>query len=383
MLALPSEACAMLTRFDEYLIHQTPEPLAHPASTDRNVYDRYWIGGFADDASLYFAVSLGLYPNRHVLDGAVSATVDGRQYAFYASRRALPDVRDDLRIGPLELEVLEPMRALRVRLGDNDSALAGELVFRARSSCVEEDRQVLRRGRDTVMDVTRFTQFGRWEGELRVDGRRIALDPARVHGIRDRSWGRRPVGERDAGVPAAPQQVYFLWAPIVWDDHATLAVFFEDAQGRPLHAEGRSVPLHASTDALPGLEDPGAKHFHGAGRAVRYVPGTRRARDATITLLEGDGTPRTIELEPLLRFQMKGTGYGHPQWRHGTWKGELALGAEQWRLDELDPLAPENLHVQQLVRCRSGGRTGLGVLEQLCVGPHAPSGFTGPADGAR
>ncbi len=41
MLALPSEAFAMLTRFDEYLIHQTPEPLAHPASTDRNVYDRY------------------------------------------------------------------------------------------------------------------------------------------------------------------------------------------------------------------------------------------------------------------------------------------------------------------------------------------------------
>ena len=80
---------------------------------------------------------------------------------------------------------------------------------------------------------------------------------------------------------------------------------------------------------------------------------------------------------------MKGTGYGHPQWRHGTWKGELALGAEQWRLDELDPLAPENLHIQQLVRCRSEGRAGLGVLEQLCLGPHAPSGFSELADGAR
>jgi hypothetical protein len=30
----------MLSRFDDYPIHQTPEPLALPASTDRNVYDR-------------------------------------------------------------------------------------------------------------------------------------------------------------------------------------------------------------------------------------------------------------------------------------------------------------------------------------------------------
>ena len=43
----------MLTRFDEYLIHQTPEPLAHPVSMDRSFYDCYWLSGFAADASLY------------------------------------------------------------------------------------------------------------------------------------------------------------------------------------------------------------------------------------------------------------------------------------------------------------------------------------------
>ena len=30
----------MLTKGDDYPIHQTPEPVAHPASSDRNVYDR-------------------------------------------------------------------------------------------------------------------------------------------------------------------------------------------------------------------------------------------------------------------------------------------------------------------------------------------------------
>ena len=45
----------MLTRFDDYAIHQTPEPVAHPASSDRNVYDRYWFNGYTDDGE-FFAV---------------------------------------------------------------------------------------------------------------------------------------------------------------------------------------------------------------------------------------------------------------------------------------------------------------------------------------
>ena len=31
----------MLSKFDDYPIHQTPEPIAIPSSSDRNVYDRY------------------------------------------------------------------------------------------------------------------------------------------------------------------------------------------------------------------------------------------------------------------------------------------------------------------------------------------------------
>lgn len=373
----------MLSRFDEYLIHQTPEPLAHPVSMDRNVYDRYWLGGFsADGQGCYFAASLGLYPNRQVMDAGFSVVHRGVQHAFFGSRRA-PDAREQTEIGPLRLEVIEPMRALRLRLAPNDSGITCDLTFSARSACIEEDRQVLRRGRFTAMDVTRFTQFGRWEGEIRIDGVPIAIDPAQVHGIRDRSWGRRAVGEPEPGVPAGPAQVSFLWMPLIWSDHASLAVFFEDAQGRPLHAEGKTLPLYAHADQVPGVEDPKARHMSGVSRRLRYAPGTRRAYHATLTLMEVDGSTREITLEPLLRFQMKGTGYGHPDWKHGTWKGELALGAQRWSLDALDPLAIENLHIQQLVRCHSNGQTGIGVMEQLCVGPHAPSGFTALNDGAR
>lgn len=372
----------MLTRFDEFLIHQTPEPIAHPLSMDRNIYDRYWLGGFSESADLYFALSFGLYPNRQVMDCGFSVIRDGTQHCFFGSRRA-PTERGDTRVGPLALEVVKPMQSLRIALDNNDSALACDLQFEGLSSCVEEDRQVLRQGRFITMDVTRFTQFGRWRGTLRVAGETINLSSLKIHGIRDRSWGRRNVGEPDAGAPANPPQIFFLWAPILWQDHATLAVFFEDSNGRPMHAEGKSVPLYSAPEQVPGVIDPGTTVMSGVFRDVRYVPGTRRAESARIGLLDIGGAQREIKLEPLLQHQMKGTGYHHPRWKHGTWQGELATGHDSWRVADLDPLAIPNLHIQQLVRASSNGQVGYGVLEQLCIGAHQPSGFEAVNDGAR
>jgi len=81
-------------------------------------------------------------------------------------------------------------------------------------------------------------------------------------------------------------------------------------------------------------------------------------------------------VEPVATFQMKGIGYGHPIWSHGRWHDELAVGGEFYDVGSLDPLAPENLHVQQLVRVRWRGEVGLGVLEQVMVGPFPRYGFT-------
>ena len=44
-------------------------------------------------------------------------------------------------------------------------------------------------------------------------------------------------------------------------------------------------------------------------------------------------------------------------------------------MDDLDPMAIENLHVQQVMRARAGDEQGIGVLEQIAIGPHARYGF--------
>src|SRR5215470_14801070 len=103
----------MLTSFDDYPIHQTAEPVAHTATGDRNFYDRYFFNGYTREGDLFFAAALGLYPNRRVMDAAFSVVRDGRQHVVRASRLAPADRRES-RVGPIFVEVLEPLRGSRL-----------------------------------------------------------------------------------------------------------------------------------------------------------------------------------------------------------------------------------------------------------------------------
>jgi len=373
----------MLTKFDDYPIHQTAEPIVHPASSDRNVYDRYWYNGYANDGEFYFAVGMGLYPNRGILDCGFGIVRDGGQHAFHASKRAAGEPTDTT-VGPFRIEVVEPMMVSRVVLEPNETGMECDLTFTARTACVEEGRQTLRQGFRPMLDSTRFAQFGRWQGTVQYNGKTVAVDASRVYGTKDRSWGLRPVGEPESGGAPARRlpQVYFLWAPIHWQDHCTHFGTFEDESGYPIHQDGAIVPAYGSLAEIPGVMDQGIRAMASVEHEITYVPGTRRAKSARITLVERSGERRETELEPLIAFRMKGIGYTHPEWGHGRWKGELAIGGESWKTAALNELALENIHVQQVMRARSQGQEGVGVLEQICLGPHAPSGFREFMDGA-
>jgi hypothetical protein len=78
---------------------------------------------------------------------------------------------------------------------------------------------------------------------------------------------------------------------------------------------------------------------------------------------------------------MLGLGYGHPKWSHGSNAGELAVAREDIKLGDVDVRMPHHLHVQALCKVtyvggNAGRQEGRGVLEQMVIGPHAPSGFT-------
>jgi hypothetical protein len=355
----------MITRGDDFPIHQTPEPVQQVFTSDRNFYDRFFFNGYFRAGEPYFAAAMGIYPNVGIIDASFSVIADGVQHCVRASR-VLGAERLDTTVGPIAIEIVRPMRTLRVRV--EHDALAVDLVFEARAMPIEEPRFTRRAGPRLVMDLTRFTQHGGYMGKLRVGGRTYDADPARVWGSRDRSWGVRTIGPQDpAGVPAtALPQFFWLWSPCNFEDLCTHFDVNENADGSRWHEFGASGPAQPDSS----LEIARAVDFK-----LEYAPGTRHAAAAEIVLRSASRAEQRIELTTLYNFYMQGIGYAHPKWGHGMYVAREAATYESFRTAEVNQRDPLNQHIQAVCRAKTGSREGLGILEMAIFGPHQPSGF--------
>lgn len=355
----------MITTGDDYPIHQTPEPVQQVFTSDRNFYDRFFFNGYSRDGDLFFAVAMGVYPNVGIMDAAVSVVADGVQHCLRASRVLGAD-RMDTRVGPISIEIVKPMRTMRVR-AEHDSVSA-DLTFEARASAIEEPRFTSRSGPRIVMDLTRFTQHGAYSGTVRAGGKTFRAEPSRVWGSRDRSWGVRTVGPRDpAGVPStALPQFFWLWSPTNFEDMCTHFDVNEYPDGTRWHEFG------AVANAQPGAQ---AEVMTAVDWKIDFAPKTRHARRAEITLRGAGGAEHHVELETLYNFYMHGIGYGHPTWGHGMYVAPESSTYESFKTAEVNQLDPLYQHIQAVSRAKLGSRSGIGILEMIILGPHAKCGF--------
>jgi hypothetical protein len=222
------------------------------------------------------------------------------------------------------------------------------------------------------MDYTRLTQNGTWEGWIKHQGERIEVAPLRWLGTRDRSWGIRPIGERDpqANPSAEPfQQFYWLWAPINWQDGVSLYHLNDDEFGDAWNTAGAFVPLHGQGDT---------EHMAQVASHIDFISGTRHAQEIRIHMQRRQGAGEVvITMRPKFHWYMKGVGYGHETFGHGYYHGGPAATYEEHKLSEVDDA--HTLHIQAICDTQMTGslgeRQGHGVLEQLIIGPHQPSGF--------
>ncbi len=373
----------MITSFDDYCIHQTALPIAEPSQSDRNFYDRYWFNGFDDAGTFLFEIGFGLYPNRRVMDGHFSVAIGNKQYAFHASRRA-PKDRRDTTVGPLSIVIEEPIRQVRVKLEANEHNIECDLLFTAASIPHREPANVMYDDGHLIMHTTRFTQIGHWQGFFSIDGERYEVNKA--YGTRDKSWGVRPVGEpQQGGAPGLTNNepgVYWIWNPINWGKFCTQMGSFEDRDGNPTQVSADLLPLYDKLEDIPDGDDPGMIPMTEVKHQVTWHKGTRLAAGCAMQFKDKNGKEYDITMEPVQRFYMLGIGYNHFEWGHAYWKGELAMGREEWNFDEIDPLDYQFIHTHQVVRARMGDLEGVGTLETIAIGRHAPSGFKDYFDGA-
>jgi hypothetical protein len=368
----------MLTRGDEFPIHQTADPIAY-SGTDPNFYDRYFFNGYAPDGSEFFAAAFGVYPHIGVADAHFAIIRDGVLHCVHASRVLVME-RMDLSVGPISLEVHQPLQRLTLRVAETDG-ISAELTFDGRAFPIEEPRFTHRRNARMFMDVTRFTQNGRWSGWIEVDGKRTPIAVGST-GTRDRSWGVRFIGLPDPRpeVPAIDPQFFWLWSPM---NFPTRSVYYH------LNADRHGKPWN--TRAVVVADGAGPPEFHQVEDAIMSLEmrtGTRHAVSSTLRLTGPEGRPLRADVEPLHHFPMRGIGYGHPKWSHGVYHSPLEVEREDIDLSVIDPLALTDLHIQAVSRITlvdeeaETTEVGIGVLEQLIVGPYDPLGLTGIADPA-
>ena len=360
----------VLTKGDDFPIHQTSEPIAY-AGTDRNFYDRYFFNGYAYEGDLFFAAAMGIYPHLNIADAAFVVVRDGVETALHASKLARHGA--DGHAG----------RADQHR-GDRAAAEAEAEGRGARQGHPRRDHL---RG-------------------PRLPDRGAALHPpqrpAHLHGLhppdperplhrlaRDRRQARerrrlrrhpRPLLGHPAGRRARRAG-------------AGAAVGRRSSSGsgrRPTSRPARSSST--PTTRPPASPGTGARSGPGTAPTARSTP-RPRTRTSRSSGRAARGTPRrpwsrcvgrTASARSPTSRSTSSTCWG---WATGTRSGataqnhgELAVEREDFKLADVDPRMPHHLHVQALCKVtyeggNAGHQEGRGVLEQLAIGPHAPSGF--------
>ncbi|GAB3003367.1 hypothetical protein LWP59_27405 [Amycolatopsis acidiphila] len=374
----------MLTKWDDYPIHQTAVPAAELLSSDLGRYERHWLVMHDKGLTTQLGFGLSVHPNRGIVDAAISVSRNGTQQSVFASGRMTRD--RDTAVGPLRVDVVEPMRVLRVVLDEHDG-MAADLTFTAVSQCIEDSRMRREAAGVLISERTRTVQFGEWSGSLTLDGETFDITRDQWWGFRDRSWGSRTTGTvAESQMGEQHSAIYFAWTLLRFPDECLVVAVNETPDGC---GEARTAA------ALPflGPDDPAYGNEATITRSdtfqfdIDYLAGTRRPARVDLTVGPRGLLDRRIDIEPRGLFQMQGLGYYHPKWRHGADHGGEVVGVDRWVLADLDPSLKENMHVQQLSRAvRDDGAVGIGLFEHVAIGRHIPSGLPeglAPPDGRR
>jgi hypothetical protein len=347
-----------LTAHDENFDHQTSLPHMMVSSSDPNWRERYWFSlQHVERRDFILSGGFGKYPNKDVLEGCIMVRHEDRQWNLRVSRALLPEP-GTMAVGPLSVEIVQPFRALRFRLEENDSEMAFDLLWTSDWPAFLEERHFeVSRGRVTH-DIIRYIQLGRWQGEVQVAGKSFDFTAATGWGERDHSWGIRPMASVPGDPPIASADWNFLWfCPMQFEDFALHLYIFESQAGRPTHL---TAAIHDKASAYAG--DPILAVDHEL--EWDYGPSVRTLVGGRLTLHFQSRRTLDIDLKALPpRVYLQGGGYGVDQ---GNWKGDYHREHDSWDLS--DPATLKNYikgTSDHMFEATCEGRTGYGIVEYL------------------
>lgn len=314
-----------LHSLDETLMHQTPWPFRFAGTSDHRFYDRHWLAGVDPEGRGGFLSGIAYYKNMHVCDGYGVAQLGLRQHNARWSR-PLGDDRENVAVGDLAVEVVEPFRRLRLRWAGQRTPLSADLEYVAAFGPYCEEHYIDASTGRITQEITRYNQIGRWNGWFDVgDGR---VDVADWWGVRDHSWGARPgVGGLDRsvadpaggdGTTATASMTFVLYCATA--DTSICVHLREDGSGRRTYVDGEVIGSDGSHVVIDAVEvEP------------QFYAGTRTYQRVTARVTSADGRTFDLVATPLLQpWAYAGTGYD------GGFSDGRGLGVPRGQLAEHD-----------------------------------------------
>lgn len=328
----------MISKMDDYPVHQIADLMRFTGTSDRNFYDRYYFNIMNKEEDVFIVFGLGQYPNLGTQDCFLLVRHGDNHHVLRASREITD--RADISVGPMRVEILEGLKKLRLVVEDNEHGITMDMEWNGFHEPYQEPRHYIRKHGRVLFDTMRFAQMGNWAGTVTVGDKTWNATPDKWIGSRDRSWGIRPVGEAEPhGIHEGTPSMEGMWNyfPVMFDDFAMHYIVNEMSDGT------RSIE-----EAVRVWKDPAKEpewlgrpeHDHDFENAAPYKAhireGVVRFPDAPGGPLELRGTPLNLQT-----YLTAGTGYGlEADWRHGMHQGkeEVVQGLTWSYKDDADKM---------------------------------------------
>ena len=363
----------MLTKYDEFNCHQIVDTLDHVLDSDRQFTEKYWMNLHDTTGKIVLATGFGYYPNRNVMDGYGCVNIDNKtQYNMRLSRELRPKT-DELVVGPLSWEVIEPLKRIHVALGENDKGISYDLEFIGRMPAHEEIPQVRRDKGRIFMNTCRMAQLGTAKGWIKVDGKKYEVNEQSWRAQRDHSWGiRMGVGAPEQGVQS-PDISFFAnlminWLTAQFKDWGVTYYLIEKSDGKIEYLSGAVMYDFG--------KDREEVRIVKVDHDFQYHTGSGRMKSGEVVLHTADGKKLMISMQQMTTMYLMGGGYvGYNGFYHGIWKAPYWTDGEQWNV--ADAKVANQVHGLDDTVCqyRSGKEIGYGIIENLILGSFPKYGF--------
>jgi hypothetical protein len=313
---------AVLLRNDEYPFHQVTDTFAAVAGSDPSWNDGHYVCAADQAGTVAFTSNVRLYANNDVLDGFVCLRHAGKQYNVRLSRKLRPDM-DHLGVGPLRLDIDEPLARVRLVLDRNDVGIRLDVTCHTANVPYMGPVEIRRLDGRLLSERATYEITGECEGWVEIGDTRVELHRDSASFFRNHSWGYQPPrgGPRPYGAPTPSKRVPGLrqWVLFHTPDHG--GFFFTDPSGRA--AAGRGAILRDDR-IVPVVNIEHDLEFHEGGRRVRR---------GTFRLTDVEGAVRDYSFTDLGWVYCQGGGYfggfddGLGQ---GVYRGESHVEGEVW-----------------------------------------------------